>query len=237
MRTRGARPATTADKQLDLLDMLAADQEQWRADAPAPTLYASSARGPAQRDEEFRLWTAQWGRAGAAGRSHAWTTMMTIPSHPTPTCRVAVLTALIGCTGHDECSCVGNRGGDGWVYRGTCRCCDWESTHVRGDADSAALDALDHAHPGWRDSPVLSWSPNGHTKVPAWHTAMRQLYGDRPDGWPVIAQPVPHDPRMYEIPESRRRRISAWPGSAWDGLSISPQVLELVDGLERLDGR
>lgn len=79
--------------------------------------------------------------------------------------------------------CVGNHTSP---FRGRCRSCTWRSELVATETD-AVFAGLDHTHPGWRQSPVIRSRPHeGKKQQQRWDNEVAGLYGDRPDGWPII---------------------------------------------------
>lgn len=167
------------DGQLDLFAAI----EEAKLDAPAPTLYGSSARGLAARAAEFAAWRDTHGSFGSLGRSHAWTVCITCPDTPTTRCQPTVLSADLrcDCDRYDECSCLGDL-----MYRGACRCCDWEG-EPRDRENAAAEDACDHAWPGWREVPVVPAVPEERTKRATWVERVTELY---PTGWLEDGGPI-----------------------------------------------
>lgn len=220
--------STVSTDQLDLLDMHERDQRERKLAGAIPTLFATDVRGIAARWSAARAWLDEYQSFnGWAVAIRAWLPQDTIPWFQTTTCQAAVLTACLGCVQHkgQDCFCVGGKlGADtSRVFRGACRGCDWESERVHGwkNSSRAALDALDHAFPGWRSSPVITWSPMGPQKVDRWRTEMLTVYGDRPEGWPVIAEPAD-----WKVPGQEPVEVSAWPQNAWHGLTVSPAMLD-----------
>lgn len=171
--------------QLDMFDMLALDTMlDAEATRGTPTLFVSCARGIDARIAETAAWSQQWGRLGGFAQSHGWHAQMTVATEPTTICQPSVLVADLRCRcfADDGCECVGEL-----VYRAVCRCCrDWESERIVDDESVAAMIALDHAHPGWRDCPVVTLGPHNDGPKKRWAQAVREQYGDRPDGWPII---------------------------------------------------
>ncbi len=208
--------------QLDMFAMLAADETEERSRGGIPTLFAGPGRGLIARRAAAEQWAREWAavvRIGARYVSRAWSTYD--PSTPTATCQAIVLSADLRCglpehDHGDDCLCVGDL-----VYRGFCRGCDWEAHDVHGRENRAAADALDHAHPGWRDSPVVpALACDSSNKAKAtWVRRAREAYGDRPEGWPIITD---------------RRGIGsrAVPGrSPWGGYDVAVETIE-GDGQE-----
>lgn len=193
--------------QLDIfaeLAALAADRELVEG---VRKLFASTTRGLAGRVAEFEQWTKQYGIFGCIQKSHAWRLVPTHSGKPTAECRASVLAADLGCDHYThECQCVG-----GYIYRGTCTGCDWESDTDRAEESAASLDAVDHAHPGWRDDPVLDIGPRPDSPkaLAEWVAKAEQAIGSRPPGWPCIT------PRQSGL-------CRAVPGrSPWDGYDIA----------------
>jgi hypothetical protein len=129
-------------------------------------LLGSQARGIAARTAEFEAWEKQHGSFGSLLRAHAWTLQIGgAPGTLTDRCQAAVLSVdLRQNLKHPveglECDCTG---ADEYLYRGACRCCDWEGPPRPGLAaeNLATEDVLDHAWPGWRDLPVVARPPDG----------------------------------------------------------------------------
>ena len=180
---------------------------------PVPKLFATTARGAQAHIAEFREWKYEFGHFDCIRVSHAWVASPMTPTEPTDTCQPTVLHAGLWCHhggGRNKgCQCVG--GGLFWAF---CRGCDWEGNDRHDDETAAVFDALDHAHPGWRDSPVVeAASPAAKEKAAGrWIANVHDLYGDRPDGWPIITE--------------RMGGLRAVPGrSPWGGYDIAAESL------------
>lgn len=179
---------TLAGDQLDIFDVfeaIAVDEQQ-RAEAlyGVPKLFASTTRGPAARRAEFDQWSERWGHFNSYHDSHAWLPATCHSSDPTPTCQATVLCVSLGCICDHRraCECV-----TAHLYRGACTGCDWESDVFHEGADGGVLDALDHAHPGWREDPVVEVRrPEKRAQVEKWRAGIEAQIGPRPEGWPII---------------------------------------------------
>ncbi len=86
------------------------------------------------------------------------------------------------------------------AYRGACLGCGWvtDSVHLiwaaeEGGENLASEDAVDHAHPGWRDLPLVESPPSndggaGHAKtVATWRARWQRVL---PDGWLERGGPI-----------------------------------------------
>ena len=172
-----------AEGQLDLLALLPTREEQRPT---PPRLTVSPARGYAAREGAFSEWRQRYGGFDSARVSHGWHVALCEATGPVTRCQVTVLTVNLGCrhTGRAGCQCVG-----GLSYRGACLHCPWEGP-VREDQTQAVGDGLDHAHPGWRNGPTVQ--PLGHEPSPKqrrrWNEEVDKLYGDRPEGYPIITE-------------------------------------------------
>ncbi len=172
-----------AEGQLDLLALLPTREEQRPT---PPRLTVSPARGYAAREGAFSEWRQRYGGFDSARVSHGWHVALCEATGPVTRCQVTVLTVNLGCrhTGRAGCQCVG-----GLSYRGACLHCPWEGP-VREDQTQAVGNGLDHAHPGWRNGPTVQ--PLGHEPSPKqrrrWNEEVDRLYGDRPEGYPIITE-------------------------------------------------
>ncbi len=146
-----------------------------------PRLYASTTRGLQARLDEYTAWIDRHGRFGCVYRARAWHVDYTDPDQPTTHCQATVLTADLRCTCHTGCHCVG-----ALVYRGACSGCPWEGP-TRLSRETAVIDALDHACPGWRHDPPVPARPDSDTPHArrAWTATVTTQLGHRPPGWPV----------------------------------------------------
>lgn len=183
-------PAATG--QLDLFELfeLAADDRIGATEVTS--LYASSTRGLAARTAELDRWIATHRGCRPARSSHAWRVGLCEPDTITAQCQPTVLTCDLRCDCHDpECSCVGDL-----LYRGACRCCDWEGEPT-DDQVVAVGEGLDHAHPGWRTAPAVDALPHSATRKQAatWRAAVDAAYGPRPTGFPIITRRPPRHGR------------------------------------------
>ncbi len=181
-----------AEGQLDLLALLPTREEQHPS---PPRLTVSPARGYAAREGAFSEWRQRYGGFDSARVSHGWHAALCEATGPVTCCQATVLTANLGCghTGRAGCQCVG-----GLSYRGACLHCPWEGP-VREDQTQAVGDGLDHAHPGRRNS--LTVQPLRHEPSPKqrrrWNEEVDKLYGDRPEGYPIITDPRHPTPAPY----------------------------------------
>jgi len=172
-----------AEGQLDLLALLPTREEQHPT---PPRLTGCPARGYAAREGAFSEWRQRYGGFDSARVSHGWHAALCEATGPVTCCQATVLTANLGCghTGRAGCQCVG-----GLSYRGSCLHCPWEGP-VREDQTQAVGDGLDHAHPGRRNS--LTVQPLRHEPSPKqrrrWNEEVDKLYGDRPEGYPIITE-------------------------------------------------
>lgn len=174
--------------QLNLLELLADD----RIAAGFHSLHASTTRGILAREDELSRWVATYGRFGSSRISHAWRVGICEPDTITERCQPTVLTCDLRCDCYDtECSCVG-----ALLYRGACRCCDWEGEPT-DDQVAAVGDGLDHAHPGWRTAPAVDALPHCATRKQegTWRAAVDAAYGPRPAGFPIITRRPPRQGR------------------------------------------
>lgn len=176
---------TAGDGQLDLLALLPTREEEHPT---PPRLTTSPARGFAARLAAFAEWKQRYGNFDCIRVSHGWHEAMCEATGPVDRCQGTLLAANYGCDCSErDCQCVG-----GTYSRGACLHCAWEGP-VRHDGGEAVCDALDHAHPDWRTSPVVA--PLRHDATPArtrrWRAEVDTLYGDRPDGHPIITDRPP----------------------------------------------
>jgi len=176
----------SAELQLDIFGVL----EEVAQDRPPLCLYHSPARGLAARAAGFEAWRKEHGSFGSLLRAHAWTLQIGgAPGTPADRCQAAVLSVDLrpDLRHPDEgpgCDCTA---ADAYLYRGACRGCDWEAPVPRDDENAAAEDALDHAHPGWRDLPVMPTMPGDPKKLARWTAEVSAVY---PAGWLEAAGPV-----------------------------------------------
>lgn len=184
MSGRGSSATGTEIRgQLDLLALLADDAGANGPEEAGRSLYATATRGVGARPAEFDLWRTQHGAVGSLRISHAWRVGISHPAVPTEQCQPTVLDCDLRCSCFDgSCHCVGDL-----IYRGGCLRCDWEGEERRGE-DGAVADGLDHAHPGWRDSPIVTALRYDATKRRGqlWQDTVLTEYGDRAAGWPII---------------------------------------------------
>lgn len=179
----------------DLLDLLEEQQTADRLNAPAPSLFASSARGVQERVAEFKAWCEQHDSFASYRRSHAWLPEITnqigwdYSTELPPRCLPTILHADLS-----DCAHAGRRCYDigGLVYRGACYGCTWEAD-TRATASEAVEDAHDHAWPGWRDLPIVPQPPDRGTSkreiaaMAAWETTTAALL---PQGWLAAGGPI-----------------------------------------------
>lgn len=179
----------TVDGQLDMLAMLAADEtEAKRAAGIPPRLYGMTGRGLWARLEAYDAWMTEWEpviEIGAGLVVRGWHRNFLADPARTLECQPYVLGADLRCNdfSHRDCACTGQL-----VWRGFCTGCDWEADGEHLEDSLAAVDALDHAHDGWRESPVvepLAYELSSKAGK-NWQRATMDLYGDCPPGWPVI---------------------------------------------------
>lgn len=208
--------------QLDMFEMLAADEKAATTAAKLatgiPKLYAHPGRGLRARLAAYSAWMQEWKPIvpfGCALIVKGWDTRYPI-GEPTDTCQPIVLSADLRCDapGHRygvNCYCMGEL-----VHRAFCLHCDWEADGEHVERDRAAMDGLDHAHPGWRESPIVEpHQHDGQMKVTKTWTAMvNKAYGPRPLGWPVITR------------RTRPGHGAVAGRSPWGGYDISSQSLE-----------
>jgi len=196
------------DEQLDLLALLPTREESH----PTPLrLTTSSARGFAARVAAYGEWRRRYGGVACARVSHGWHAAMCEATGPVTRCQATVLNADYGC-GCDwrGCQCVGDL-----YYRGACLHCRWEGP-VRDEQTQSVCDGLDHAHPGWRTSPTVA--PTAHDPSPAqkrrWRERVDELYGNRPDGHPIITERTA--PGTRAVPDR----------SPWGGYDVAACTVE-----------
>ncbi len=177
--------------QLDLFEMAEADDLESRMRRGIPRLYAHTYPHPDDYVRAFENWQRDWFSFASRVVSHAWLPaeyMWLGSSGVTAACQPIVLTAHLQCQHYGErCYCVGRVN----AHRGMCRRCGWHSPITTDDDSSAIALALDHCHPGWRDCPVVDPAPfedgpKGAAARARWEDAARNLYGKRPQGWPII---------------------------------------------------
>lgn len=202
-----ARPTV---EQLNLLDLLG------ELDPPPPLqipdrIFSYRGRTIADYDARFEQWckASPDGHFNSIRISHGWHhhgPVLLLPDQ----CDVGVLSASLRCDHARGCECVG-RGG---AYMAVCDHCGWHSDHA-ADETRAVVDGLDHAYPGWRDSPVAPPATFCDNKQKAaWQRTVRELCGDRPAGWPVITDRVP--PGMRAVPGR----------SPWGGYDVAAVSLD-----------
>lgn len=210
--------------QLDLFAMLAADENDRKRAAGFPArLYGMSGRGLFTRIAAYDTWMTEWSpviELGAGLVVRAWGCRGGSTPVPTAECQPFVLTADLRCNvpAHSArgsmCTCVG-----GLVYRGFCTGCDWEARDEHLSESQAAVDALDHAHDGWRESPTVApatYDP-GSKAYANWQRGIETLYGDCPPGWPIITN-------------RRGFGTRAVPGrSPWGGYDVAIDTLDPLD--------
>ncbi|MGC5027937.1 DUF6349 family protein [Tsukamurella sp. DT100] len=181
---------TAIDGQLDLFAMLAADETERKRAAGIPARHFGMAgRGLWARLEAYQSWMTEWTpviELGAGLVVRAWGTSYGAAPVRTMECQPYVLGADLRCadrTHRDGCACVGHL-----IYRGFCTGCDWETDGEHLEDSLAAIDALDHAHDGWRESPVVEPLKYelGSKAGKNWQRSIEALYGDCPPGWPII---------------------------------------------------
>ena len=183
-------------EQLDMFAMLAHDEYEAKVRAAGiPRLYVGAARGLHHRLAEKAAWLEQWSEPVGRGYGlvhKGWTPDCTFLylDIEVETCQAIVAHADLRCSILEHagrpCYCVG-----ALVHRGFCLACDWEADVDRGSDTEAALDALDHAHPGWRESPVVDEpkrDANTNHATKAWKKYVDEVYGERPQGWPIITR-------------------------------------------------
>lgn len=204
-------------EQLDLFAMAAADErDQTERTHGVPSLYARRYDTISGYTDAFARWQREWGHFASYPHSHAWHPCLTLSADALDaldTCQATLLLADLRCTHYDTCFCVGDL-----LYRGFCRGCGWHSPPAR-DENIAVLATLDHAHPGWRDDPIVPSVP--HDPGPhrgrhnTWLAAVTELHqGPRPTGWPIITRRGPHGHR-------------AVPGrSPWGGYDVAAESLD-----------
>ena len=145
-------------EQLDLFAMAAADErDQTERAHGVPSLYARRYDTISGYTDAFARWQRDWGHFASYPHSHAWHPCLTLSAddlEATDTCQASLLLADLRCTHYDTCFCVGDL-----LYRGFCRGCGWHSPPAR-DENIAVLATLDHAHPGWRDDPIVPSVPH-----------------------------------------------------------------------------
>jgi len=170
--------------QLDLFSLLPSIED----DTPTPpSIYGSPARGLVARTAAFTDWSACSGRLDSYRVSHAWHPGLCEAAGTTPGCQVSVMTCDLRCDHHRACECVGDL-----IEKGVCLHCAWEGPDRLNQA-AAVWDALDHAHPGWDDSPAvdpLRHDPSAKQKQ-RWRESVEELYGPRPQGYPIITRRPP----------------------------------------------
>lgn len=204
--------------QLDLFAMAAADEQAERETHGIPTLYAFESDDLADYDRVFDQWQQDWGRFNSIAQSHAWRFAISDSFYrprPLSGCQPVIMHASTSCHHHrwtERCMCVGAYNSP---FRARCRGCTWRSELVATETD-AVLAALDHTHPGWRQSPIVGSRPfDGIKKQQRWDDDVAGLYGDRPDGWPIItARPGDGD---RAVPGR-----SPWGGYDIDARSLTP---------------
>jgi|GEM_PF-4435970 len=200
--------------QLDLFDMAAADAQAERETHDIPSLFNFDSADLADYDRVFLEWKTQWGNFNCIAISHAWRFVTDVLSPlPAPGCQPVVMRAQTGCHHHhwtETCMCVGQHTSP---FRARCRGCTWRSELVATETE-AVFAGLDHTHPGWRQSPVVSPRPHDNPKKQQrWDTAVANLYGNRPEGWPIITD---RDHRGARAVPSR---------SPWGGYDVAAHSL------------
>lgn len=204
-------------EQLDLLDMLAADTRVYAERVHGvPSLFTLRRDSLADYDAAFTDWQHEWGSHDSYRQSHAWhptiRDQFSGDLDPTPTCHAGMLLADLRCGHHTPCSCVGDL-----LYRGLCRGCGWHSP-ITDTENDAVLATLDHAHPGWRENPIVPAPPPdpgpGNRRHHAWIATVTELHGGpQPTGWPIITRRGPSGHR-------------AVPGrSPWSGYDVAAETL------------
>ena len=203
-----------ATDQLDLLALLAEIDPP-----PIPPKPASIYTFRARTLSEYRARYEQWRREdpengfGMAFIAHAWTAYPFVASIPGQ-CDVVVINADLRCnhikSRDGQCECVGSL-----VYRSICEHCGFHSEVYANEA-AAVVDGLDHAYPGWRDSPIVPPCRAGADKkaTSRWEATVREAYGERRRGWPIITG---RDGPGTRSVEGR---------SPWKGYDVSDATLE-----------
>jgi hypothetical protein len=206
-----ARTALQAAGQLELFD----------ASPPPLCLHYSAARGLPARIAEFAAWQAEHGSFGSMLRAHAWTPSMGgAPDSPADRCQAAVMSVDLRRHPRDgdrglKCRCTA---ADAYLYRGACRCCDWEGVPRPGlEAENlAAEDALDHAWPGWRDLPAVVQKPDNPKSAPRWLERVTAAY---PAGWLEAGGPI----RTWRQPLGTRHVPGYGPFGGYDAGVLAEQ--------------
>lgn len=205
----------TATDQLDLLALLAEIDPP-----PIPPKPASIFTFRARTLNEYRAREDQWRKEdpengfGMVFVAHAWTAYPYVVTSVPGQCDAVVIHANLSChhikSRDGQCECVGNR-----VYRSICEHCGFHSA-VYADEDAAVLDGLDHAYPGWRDSPIVPSCRSGadKKKTNRWETTVREAYGERRRGWPMIT----------DRETSGARAVQG--RSPWKGYDVAASALE-----------
>jgi Family of unknown function (DUF6349) len=129
------------------------------------------------------------------------------PPRAWPRCTATVLSRD---TGHDA---------NHLIYRGACLGCGWvsEQLHLIGQRgeNGAAEDANDHAHPGWRDLPIVAPPPrnDGGTAYPKAVAAWRNRWDPiLPAGWLDRGGPI----RTQRTQFATRHVPGRAPGGGYD---------------------
>ncbi len=194
--------------QLDLLALLSTREEEHPT---PPRLTTSTARGYCAREAVYVEWCQRYGSVDCARVSHGWHATLCEAAGASARCQATVLNADLGCNCHQrDCQCVGDL-----YYRGACLHCTWEGP-ARDEQTQSVCDGLDHAHPEWRTSPTVA--PLTHDPNPAqkrrWREKVDELYGDRPDGHPIITERSA--PGTRAVPDR----------SPWGGYDVAACTLE-----------
>ncbi len=203
--------------QLDLFTLLSSIED----DTPAPpSIYGSPARGLVARTAAFTDWCACYGRLDSYRVSHAWHPGLCEAAGATPGCQVSVMTCELRCDHHRACECVGDL-----IEKGACLHCAWEGPDRLNQA-AAVWDALDHAHPGWDDSPAVD--PLRHDPAPN-----RSNGGGR--AWRSCMGPARRGIRSS--PAARPGRPGRWPGAHPGVVTTSPWKPSPTDTSNATDHR